>query len=55
MKSEPVYTEKTYPLAKFHVADGWYTIAELEKFLETAKKTKEWQARMLARSMEVVK
>ena len=41
------YTYKTYDMARFHIPDGMYSIAEIEEMLVHMKEEKERQDRHL--------
>ena len=42
------------PMARFHIRDGFYTIAELEDFIVQFRATKQAQDRALKKSMEPI-
>ena len=49
------YTYKTYGMARFHIPDGMYSIAEIEKMLVQMKAAKKRQDENLKRSMQPLK
>jgi hypothetical protein len=49
------YTYKTYDMARFHIPDGMYSIAEIEKMLVQMKAAKKRQDENLKRSMQPLK
>lgn len=46
---------KTYGMARFHVPEGMYSIAELEELLKQLKEAKAQQDKHLAQSMQPMK
>ena len=42
---------KTYPTARFHICDGFYTLEEIEDFVVQFREAKQVQDRALKRSM----
>ena len=47
------YEYQTYDMARFHIKDGMYSIAEVEDMLEYMKQTKRRQDRMLKESVQI--
>ena len=44
---------KTYPTARFHICDGFYTLEEIEDFVVQFRAAKQVQDRALKRSMDL--
>ena len=49
-----VYQTHTYPMAKFHLDEGMYSIADLEEILSQMKQAVEQQSAALRRAMEPI-
>ena len=44
---------KTYPTARFHICDGFYTLEEIEDFVVQFRAAKQVQDKALKRSMDL--
>ena len=51
MTKEDSYEYKTFPTARFHIPEGFYTVKELEQLVKDCKKSQEKATKALVRSL----